>query len=131
MPLQLLLGIMRREGPVVECVGGDACGEVLSELLVACAVVDYFLRLEILYHLCYILVSALSAHELSCADVEQGDAEHPLAECYGAQEVVLFLVEDIVLHGNARSDYFRDASLDEFLRLLRVFELVADGYAAS
>ena len=46
---------------------------------------------------------------------------------YGTEEVVLFVVEHCVCHCHAGCNEFGDASLDECLRRLRVFQLVANG----
>ena len=50
---------------------------------------------------------------------------------YRGQEVVLLVVQHIVAEGHAWSHQLSDASLDQFLRQLRVFQLVADGYALA
>ena len=43
------------------------------------------------------------------------------------KEVVLFVVEDIILHRHTRSHEFGDTSLHEFLGELRILQLVTDG----
>ena len=50
---------------------------------------------------------------------------------HGRQEVVFLVVEHVVAHGNARCHQLGDASFHEFLRQLRVFQLVADGHASA
>ena len=42
------------------------------------------------------------------------------------KEVVLFLLQKLVVEGDARSHEFGDSSFDDFLRELGIFELVAD-----
>ena len=49
----------------------------------------------------------------------------------GTEEIVFFRVEHVVCHCHARRHEFRDAALHEFLRELRVFQLVADGHAET
>ena len=49
----------------------------------------------------------------------------------GTEEIVFFRVEHVVRHCHARRHEFRDAALHEFLRELRVFQLVADGHAET
>ena len=50
---------------------------------------------------------------------------------YGSEEVVLLIVEHVLIDRHARCHQLRDATLDELLRHLGVFQLVADGHAAS
>ena len=50
---------------------------------------------------------------------------------YGGQEVVFLIVQHIVVHGHAGSDKLGDAALDEFLRQLRIFKLVAYSHSPT
>ena len=46
------------------------------------------------------------------------------------QEVVFAVVQHRIAHCYARRNQFGDAPLDEFLRQLGIFQLVADGHSA-
>lgn len=50
---------------------------------------------------------------------------------HGSQEVVLPVVQHIVVDGNSRRHQLRDAALHQFLRQLRVLQLVADGHTLA
>ena len=48
-----------------------------------------------------------------------------------AEEVIFAEVEHVAVDGNAWSNEFGDAALDEFLGEFRVFELLADSHALA
>ena len=116
------------EGPVVELEGDIACAERAFEHALLAALVEDFLRCEGGHELVDVVGGAFGDEELAGADVEEGHAAGLSAEVYGAEEVVLAMVEHRVGHGDAGGDELGDTALDECLRHLRVFELVADGH---
>ena len=125
---EFLSGGLLGEGPVVELEGDVACAERPFEHAFLAALVEHFLGGEGGHELVDVVGCAFRDEELAGADVEECHAAGLSAEVYGAEEVVLAMVEHRVGHGDAGRDEFRDATLDERLRHLRVFELVADGH---
>ena len=128
MAQQFLPRRLLREGPVVELEGDVACAEAAFEHHPFATLVEHLLRSKGCHEARDVLRRALRHEELAGADVEERHAARLLAEMDGAEEVVLLVVEHSVGHRHARRHQFRDASLDECLRQLRVFELVADSH---
>ena len=125
---ELLMGGLFGKHPVVHLVGTQPCAKVALEVMAVLTVVEHLLGLEIAHELLHVVVGALAGEEFACRDVEERDATCRLAEMDGTEEVVLLVVEHIVLHGDTWRHQFGDATLDELLRQLRVFQLVADGH---
>ena len=79
----------------------------------------------------YIVVRALPHEELARRDIQEGYATGPFTEVDSREEVVLLIVKHIVAHCHTGCDQFRDAPFHQFLRELRIFQLVADGHASA
>ena len=65
MAQQFLAGRLLGEHPVVEFEGEDFVAEILLEILLPCAVVEHFLRLEAAQQFFHIVVGALARQELA------------------------------------------------------------------
>ena len=129
--VQLLVGRLLGEHPVVQQERDEPRAEVPLEVVAPLAVVDHLLGLEVAYQLLHIVVRTLADEELARGDVEKRNATGRLAQVDGSEEIVLLVVEHRVLHGHARSHQFGDASLHQFLGQFRVLQLVADGHALA
>ena len=129
--VQALTCCLLRESPVVHLVKAKLVAKHLSELSAVVALHEHLLRLEIGEHLVYIFLVALVNEILTCGYIYERQSYGGLAEVYGAEEVVFLVVKDIVAYCHTRCHKFCDASFYEFLCQLRVFQLVADGNAAS
>ena len=128
---EFLVGCLFSKHPVVEFEGTESGAEIAFEVMASLSVVEHLLRLEVANEFLDVVVGAFTDEVFARRDIEEADAAGAFSEVYGTEEVVLLVVQHGVLHGNARSHQFGDASLDEFLRQLRVFQLVADGDASS
>ena len=84
MAQELLRSRALGEAPVVEFEGDVARTEAALELILLAAFVQHLLGHEVAQQLIDILCRALCRHELSRADVEQGQSARPLAEMYGS-----------------------------------------------
>lgn len=62
----------------------------------AASVEEHFLRRETAQEFLYIVCCSLASEELTSGDIEEGDTKGGLAEVDGREEVILFIVEDIV-----------------------------------
>ena len=93
---QLLLRGLVCEHPVVELEGEELCAEEALEVLLAASVEEHFLRRETAQEFLYIVCCSLASEELTSGDIEEGDTKRGLAEVDGREEVILFIVEDIV-----------------------------------
>ena len=129
--LQFLLGSGQREHPVVESVSAHSHREMLHEFSLVSLIVEQLFRLEIVYHLLHIIISALAAHELARTDIEQRHAHCATEGIYRSQEVILLCLKHVVLHSHARCHKLCNATLHEFGGFLRVFELFAYSHTAS
>ena len=129
--VELLMGRLLGKHPVVEFEGAEPCTEIALEVVLAPTVVEHLLGLEVANELLHVVVGTLATQELARRDVEEADATGSLAEMNGTEEVVLLIVQHGVLHGHTRCHQFGDATLDELLGQLGVFQLVADGHAPA
>ena len=89
---------------------------------------QYFFRLKVGYQFLYIVVGSLRGEEFSGGNVEECHSAGTFAEVDGGEEVVLLVVQYVVRHCHSRRDEFCYAPLHEFLRELRVLQLVAYRY---
>ena len=122
---QLLLCCLFGKHPVVELEGEELGAESLVELLLVVALIQNLLRREVAEQLFDIVSCSLAGDELTGRDVEEGYSAGGFTEMYGGKEVVLLVVEHVVAKCHTRSHQFGDTTLHEFLRQLRVFQLVA------
>ena len=76
-----------------------------------------------------IIAVALCCLELSGGDIEERYTDHMFIEMQTGYPVVLFLCEGGVRIADARCYEFGHTAFDEFLRQLRIFQLVAYRYA--
>ena len=132
------------EDPVVEFKGDEFGAKLLFEVLLARAVVEHLLRLEVAQEFLHIVVVALSGEKLSRGNIKQAHTASPLTEMDGGKKVVLLVVEHVVSHGHARRHEFGNAALHHLVHLrkallaldggplfLRILQLVADGHTLS
>ena len=110
---ELLAVDLLGEKPLIELVGivGPAEGEL--ETVLAAALVDHLLGLEVRKELVHIGIGPLGGVKFTRRDVEKGDARRLAAEADGGQKGVLLVREDVVLQDDARGDELRDAAFDE------------------
>ena len=66
--------------------------------------------------------------ECTCRDIQKRGTALVLVECQSSYVVMLLLLEKLVAERDTRSHKLRDASLDDLLCQLRVFQLVAHGH---
>ena len=128
---ELLMSRLLSKHPIVHLVGTETRAKVAFEVVATLSVVEYLLRLEVTHQLLHVVVGTLTRQELTCRDIEEADATGALAKVYCTKKVVLFVVEHRIAHCHTRCHQFRDTSLDEFLRQLRVFQLVTDGHSSA
>ena len=129
--LQPLRGRLVDEGPFLD--GGHV--ELLPEPLL-----DPFLVSPLHYDLLRmqgrkqgadVVQLSLGDLELAGGDVQKGCPALILFEAQAAEEVVLLLVQQLLVEGDARRDEFRHSALYEFLSEFRVFQLVADRHLVA
>ena len=125
------MGGLLSKHPVVEFEGDQTGSEIAFKVLAALTIVEHLLRLEVADEFLHIVVGSLARQELARRDIEESHTTGSLAKLDGTEEVVLLVIEHGILHSHTWRHQFRDASLHQLLRQLRIFQLVADGYAAS
>ena len=128
---QLLTGRLVRKHPVVELEGKEFRTKLQFKVLLPVTFEEHLLWREVTQQLLHIVGSALACEEFSRRDIEESHAQGRLPEVYTGQEVVLLVVQYIIRECHAGCHQFRDAALHQFLRQLRVFQLVADGHTLT
>ena len=127
---QLLSGRLLNEHPIVHLEGARL--EMEHGNLVALAALEkQLLGIVGSKQRTDVVGAALGNHKLAGGDIHKGNADGGAAEMHGGQEVVLpGLQYRLALHNTGRHQ-FGDASLDQFLRQLGVFQLIADGHTLA
>ena len=110
-------GVLFCKHPVVHFKDTVFRTEELLKVFLARAVIEHLLWREVAQELLDVVVGALTGEKLTRGDVEQAQSTGRFTEVYGGEEVVFFVVEHIVAHGDAWRDQFGDASLHHFVHL--------------
>ena len=129
--LESLLRGLERERPVLGFKDVELVSKQPLEASAHAVWHEHFLGRIADKQLVHIGSRAFAHKELARGNVQQRDADGTRAEVDGAKEIVLFCLQDVVSHDDARSNEFGDAALDQFLGKFRVLELVADGDAMT
>ena len=105
--------------------------EGLAEALLHTTLIDNLLRLEIRDKFVDVYIIALRNIELARRKVEEGNTRGLLAEIYRCKEGVLLARNKVLAHNDTRRHHLHHTTLNQALNHLRVFELLADGYALT
>ena len=124
---QLLSGCLLREYPVIQFEGAVTSAKQTFEVLFVRAVIEHFLGLNVGEQLFDVIIGTFTTKKLTGRDVKETDTTCSLTKVNGCQEVILFVVQHGITHGHTWRHQLCNATLDEFLRQLGVFQLVTNG----
>ena len=128
---QAVVGCFQSKHPVVQFENKEPGTESFFKTFAATSLDQDLFRGKIVQQFIHIVDSPLSRQELAGRDIEKCDSTDILTEMDGGKEVVFFMIEDIVIDRDAGSNQFGNAAFHQFFRELRIFQLVADGYALT
>ena len=126
LSFKLFYGIVIYEGPFLE---GRYVIMISIPFLCALLVAsrhEKLLRSKRAQEGSYVVERTFRDLECTCRDIQKRSAALVLVECQSSYVVMLLLLEKLVAERDTRSHELRDASLDDLLSQLRVFQLVAD-----
>ena len=129
--IEFLVGCLLSKHPVVELEGHQTIAKITLKVVLTSTVVEHLLGLEVANKLFDVVVGTLARQEFTRRNVEERHTTRALAKVDSSQKVVLLVVQHRILHGHTWGHQFRDAALDQFLRQLRIFQLVADGHTLA
>ncbi len=128
---QLLPGRGLGKHPVVQLESEELAAEVSLEHQALATLEKHFFRSKIVQQLVHIVERSLSRQKFARRYIQKSHPASSFAEMDGSQEVVFPVVQHIVVDGYSRRHQFRDATLHQLLRQLRVFQLVANSHTLT
>ena len=128
---QAVISSFRSKHPIIQFENKEPGTESLFKTFTAASFDQDFFRRKVVQQFIHIIDRSLGRQELAGRDIEKRDSTNILSKMDGGKEVVFFMVEDIVIDRDTRSHQFSDAAFHQFFRKLRIFQLVADGYALA
>ena len=117
--------------PVVQLEGEELAAEVSFEHQPLATLEKHLFGGKVVQQLVHIVERSFRRQKFARRYVQESHTAGTLTEMHGSQEVVLPVVQHIVVDGNSRRHQLRDAALHQFLRQLRVLQLVADGHTLA
>ena len=138
--LQVLCAEMRQEflpcrlirvDPVIQLIGEELAAKVALKHGTLAPFKQHLLRRKVRQELLHIVRRALSTKELACRNVQQSHSTSRLAKMHRCQEIVLLHTQHVIRQSHTWCHQLRDASLHQFLRQFRIFQLVTNRHTLS
>ena len=123
---QFLTGSRFCKYPVVQLECKELVTEITFKHQVFATFKKNFLRGKVIQQFVYIIKRSFCSKEFTGRNIEKSNSTGSLSEMNGSQEVILFIVQNIIIDRNTRSNQFGNTTLHQLLRHFGVFELVAD-----
>ena len=128
---QLLAGGGFRKYPVFQLECKELAAEVTLKHSPTATFKKHFFRSKVIQQLVHIVERPFGGQELTRRDVQECHAASTFTEVNGGKEVVFPVIQYVVVNGHARCYQLGDTAFHQFLGELRVFQLVANGYALA
>ena len=124
---QFLTGSRFCKYPVVQLECKELVTEITFKHQAFATFKKNFLRGKVIQQLVYIIKRSFCSKEFTGRNIEKSNSTGSLSEMNGSQEVIFFIVQNIIIDRNTGSNQFGNATLHQLLRHFRAFQLVTDG----
>ena len=128
---QFLAGGGFRKHPVVQLESEELAAEVSFEHQPLATLEKHLFGGKVVQQLVHIVERSFRRQKFARRYVQESHTAGTLTEMNGGEEVVFTVIQYIVVNGYARRYQFGDTAFHQFLGELRVFQLVANGYALA
>ena len=125
---QFLTGSRFGKNPVVQFESEEFTSKVTLEHTTFAAFKEYFFGTKIIEQLIHIIERSLCRQEFTGRDIKKGNTTGRFAKMHCGKEIIFFIVENIIIDRHTRSNQFCNATFHQFLRHLRIFQLITDSY---